>query len=80
MTFIVIVPAAIGLMPGMKLTEVTALIPIFNVSLATKEIIAGTVKMGLLFEVYAVLVVLAVIGLYGTSKWFGREETIFRGV
>lgn len=80
MTFIVIVPAAIGLMPGMKLTEVTALIPIFNVSLATKEIIAGTIKVGLLLEVYAVLVVLAVVGLYGTSKWFGREETIFRGV
>jgi sodium transport system permease protein len=80
MTFIVIVPAAIGLMPGMKLTAVTALIPIFNVSLATKEIIAGTVNMGLLLEVYAVLIVLAVLGLYGTSKWFGREGTIFRGV
>jgi sodium transport system permease protein len=80
MSFIVIVPVAIGLMPGIKLTETTALIPVLNVSLATKEIMAGTVPFGLLLEVYAILLVLAVIGLYGTSKWFGREETIFRGV
>lgn len=80
MTFVVIVPVAIGLMPGIKLTAATALIPVLNVSLATKDIISGTINTGLLLEVYAVLVVLALLGLYGTSKWFGREETIFRGV
>jgi sodium transport system permease protein len=38
----VIVPAAIGLVPGIKMSYTTAMIPVLNVSLATKEIIAGT--------------------------------------
>jgi sodium transport system permease protein len=56
------------------------MIPILNVSLATKEIIAGTVKTGLLLEVYASLILLAGLSLFGCARWFQREETIFRGV
>jgi sodium transport system permease protein len=58
---------------------VTALIPVLNVSLATKEIIAGTIKPLLLAEVYISLVALASVSLWGCAKWFEREETIFRG-
>jgi sodium transport system permease protein len=77
---IVILPVLIGLFPGVALDTVTAVIPVLNVSLATKEIIAGTIKTGLLLEVYASLLVLAAASLYGCSRWFQREETIFRGV
>ena len=78
--FVVIMPVAIGLFPGIQLNNLTALIPVLNVSLATKEIIAGTVKTVPLLEAYAVLFLIAGLGLYGCSRWFEREETIFRGV
>jgi sodium transport system permease protein len=77
---VVILPVMIGLFPGVALDPVTALIPVLNVSLATKEIIAGTIKTGLLLEVYASLLVLAGLSLFGCARWFEREETIFRGV
>jgi sodium transport system permease protein len=77
---VVILPVMIGLFPGIELDPVTALIPVLNVSLATKEIIAGTIKTGLLLEVYASLLVLAGVSLFGCARWFEREETIFRGV
>ncbi|MBP2680428.1 MAG: transporter permease [Candidatus Krumholzibacteriota bacterium] len=74
----IIVPAFIGLMPGMTLDAKTALIPILNVSLATKAIIAGSVAPGLLFEVYASLIVLAALGMWVCVWVFNREDVIFR--
>ena len=79
LTIVVILPVAIGMLPGVTLDAQTALIPVLNVSLATKEIIAGTIKPGLLAEVYLSLFTLAAVSLYGCKKWFEREETIFRG-
>lgn len=79
LNFIVIIPVFIGIFPGIKLSPTTALIPILNVSLASKEIIAGTIKTGLLIEVYLVLIALAVLGLKFCAVWFKREDVIFRG-
>ncbi|MFQ5864493.1 MAG: ABC transporter permease [bacterium] len=78
MMIAVIVPAFLGLIPGITLNTTTALIPVLNVSLATKEILSGTIKPVLLAEVYISLIVLAGISLFLCSKWFEREETIFR--
>jgi sodium transport system permease protein len=74
----VIVPAAIGLTPGIELGYANAWIPVLNVSLATKEILAGTIRAGELSVVYVSLIVLAVATLRGSAWWFGRESTIFR--
>jgi sodium transport system permease protein len=78
--FMVLIPVMIGLFPGIKLNAVTALIPVLNVSLATKEIVAGTIQTGLLLEVYLILFGLAAASLYFCSQWFKREEVIFRGI
>lgn len=78
MNIAVILPAAIGLVPGVTMDYRTALVPILNVSLATKEILAGTIRAPHLIEVYASLIVLAVLSLYGSAWWFRRESTIFR--
>ncbi len=78
LSIVVIVPVFIGMLPGMTLNTTTALIPVLNVSLATKEIISGTITPGLLAEVYASLLLLAALSLYGCSRWFEREGTIFR--
>ena len=76
---LILFPALIGLIPGVELTWKTALIPIVNISLVTKEIIAETVSSVLLFEVYGSMIILAVGGLFFTRWWFNREEVIFRG-
>jgi sodium transport system permease protein len=74
----VIMPAAIGLTPGIVLNYKNALIPVLNVSLATKAIIAGTVQPGQLAVVYVSLITFAILSLWGSAWWFGRESTIFR--
>ncbi len=78
LNFLIIIPAFIGTLPGIKFDSVTALIPVLNVSLASKEIISGTVKSGLLIEVYISLVFLAILSLWFCVKWFNRESVIFR--
>lgn len=75
---VVIVPAFLGLLPGMTLTEVTALIPILNISLATKGIIAETASPWLIAEVFVSMIALAALSLYLCSKIFGRESIVFR--
>jgi len=74
----VIMPAAIGLTPGIVLNYKLALVPVLNVSLATKAIIAGTIEPGQLAVVYGSLITFAILSLWGSAWWFGRESTIFR--
>ena len=78
LNIVIIVPAALGLLPGVELDAVTAFIPVLNISLATKDILSGTITLPLLLEVYASLIALAGLSLYGCAKWFERENTIFR--
>jgi sodium transport system permease protein len=78
MNIAIIVPAAIGLIPGVEMNYATALVPVLNVSLATREIIAGTISLPHLAVVYASLIILAVLSLWGSAWWFSRESTIFR--
>jgi sodium transport system permease protein len=78
LSILVILPVAIGLMPGIELNATTALIPVLNVSLATKEVIAGTIQPLHLTLCYISLVVLAAAGIGFCVKWFNREETLFR--
>jgi sodium transport system permease protein len=75
---VVIVPAFIGLLPGMELDGKTALIPILNVSLATKSIIAGNIDVLLMAEVYFSLIVVAGVSLYACAKIFQSESNMFR--
>ncbi|MBE0664525.1 MAG: hypothetical protein IH584_01795, partial [Candidatus Aminicenantes bacterium] len=80
LNMIIIIPVLIGIFPGIKLSATTALIPILNISLATKEIIAGTISPLLMAEVFLVLFALAAVGLIFCTSWFNREAVIFRGV
>ena len=74
----IIFPAIIGTLPGIELNAKTALVPILNVSLATKDMLAGTVNPLYLTEVYASLFLLAGMSIFWCVKWFNREETLFR--
>ncbi len=78
LSFLIIFPVVIGLLPGIELNVRTAMVPILNVSLATKEVIAGTIDIPLLIVSYASLFLLAGLSLWFAVKWFSREETLFR--
>jgi sodium transport system permease protein len=80
LNIMIIIPVLIGIFPGIKLNALTAMIPILNISLATKEIIAGTIPPLLMAEVFLVLFALAALGLVFCTRWFNREAVIFRGV
>ena len=74
----IIFPAMIGMIPGIELNAVTSLIPILNVSLASKDIIAGTINPWYMIEVYISLIVFAGLAILWCVSWFNRESTIFR--
>jgi sodium transport system permease protein len=78
MSFIVIVPAVIGTIPGVELNVKTALIPIVNISLAAKDIIAGTINYSLYGMVLASLLLYACIAVLVAVKWFSKETNIIK--
>lgn len=75
---VILMPAFIGMMPGMELNPVTAAIPVLNVTLGTKAIIAGTITAPLYIEAMVSLLALAAIGILGSIRWFGKESNILR--
>lgn len=78
MTFMVILPAAFGMIPGIEYTALTALIPIVNITLATKEIIAGTIHIPFYLITVFSLIGLATVSVVFCAKWFGKESNILR--
>ena len=79
LNIIIIFPVLLGMIPGIELNAITALIPILNISLATKEFLAGTVQPLLWVEVYMSLIVYALLAILLTKIQFERESVIFRG-
>ncbi|MCK4504779.1 MAG: ABC transporter permease [Candidatus Aegiribacteria sp.] len=75
---VIIIPAFIGMMPGINLNASTALIPILNVSLATRTIIAGQADVSIMIIVYLSLAVYAGAALFLCSKTFSRESAILQ--
>lgn len=78
MIFIVF-PSIAGMLPGVRLDYGTALVPILNVSLGTKEIISGTIQTGPLLLTYVALFVYAAISLVVSVRFFNNEKNILRG-
>jgi len=78
MTFVIIIPALIATLPGVELGWQTSLIPVLNIALATKEIIAGTINMFQYATVVTSLVVLALLAAYVSYKQFSRESMVLK--
>lgn len=74
----VIIPAMVGFLPGLELDMTTAFIPIVNVVLATKAIIAGTAEALPLIITFASLILLSAIAVFISFQQFGKEENILR--
>ena len=73
---VVVLPAMIGFFPGIKLTAITAMIPVVNIVLSTKELIAGTLDYSLLGLSFAVMILIAVVAVVVSYKQFDKETNV----
>jgi len=78
LNFLVILPAFIGLLPGVELDSFWALVPITNISLAIKELVKGTMDYRMLVAILGSSFVIAGALLVFCTKWFEREAVLFR--
>jgi sodium transport system permease protein len=73
-----IVPAVAAALPGVEMNYRLALIPILNVSLASKEMLSGTFHWNYLAVVFLSMCVYAVIAASAAVSMFKRESVLFR--
>jgi sodium transport system permease protein len=78
MTFIVIIPAVAAMLPGIELTPKLAIIPILNVSLLCKELVAGTYHWTFIVLIFLSTCFYAAAALFVAVKMFQRESVLFR--
>lgn len=76
LNIVMVLPAMIGFFPGIELDVTTACIPVINVVLATKELIAGTLETGLLLLSFGVMLLLAMLAVLVSYKRFDKETNV----
>jgi sodium transport system permease protein len=76
LNIVVILPAMVGFFPGIELNMTTAMIPVVNIVLATKDLIAGTLDMGLLAISFGVMFAIAALAVFISYRQFGKETNI----
>ena len=78
LNIVMVLPAMAGFFPGIQLDYTTAFIPIVNVVLATKSIIAGNADMVLIAITFFSLIILAGLSVFISLRQFGKESMILR--
>lgn len=76
LNIVMVLPAMIGFFPGIDLNAITAAIPVVNIVLATKELIAGTLDVGLLTISFLVMITLAVGAVFVSYRQFDKESNV----
>lgn len=76
--FVVIMPAVIGMLPGIELNTRLALVPILNLSLVCKEMLSGVWHWQYISLIFGSSCLYAAIALGLAVKMFNREDVIFR--
>ena len=78
MIFLVIMPAIVGMLPGIDLNARLALVPILNLSLVCKEMLSGVWHWDYIGLIFGSSCVYAAIALALAVRMFKREDVIFR--
>ena len=73
---VVVLPAMLGLFPGIELNYLTACIPILNIVLTTKSLIAGNLDYTLLAISFLIMLSIAVAAVFVSIRQFGKETNI----
>ena len=76
LNILVVLPSMVGFFPGITLDLSTVFIPVINVVLATKALIAGTLTWGYFLSVFGMMCALAVIAIGISYKQFDKEANI----
>jgi sodium transport system permease protein len=76
LNIVMVLPAMVGFFPGIELDPITAAIPVINIVLATKELIAGTLDFELLLISFSVMLTLAVLAVFVSYKQFDKESNV----
>lgn len=78
MTFVVILPAVIGMLPGIDLNLRLAFVPLLNLSLVSKEMLSGVWHWDYIAIIFGSSCVYAGAALMLAVRMFNREDVIFR--
>jgi sodium transport system permease protein len=78
LNFLIIVPALLATIPGVELNWQTAFVPILNIALATREIIAGTINMAQYAVIVLSLIGLALAAAAFSYKQFSKESMVLK--
>ena len=78
MMIVVIMPAVVGMLPGIDLNARLALVPLLNLSLVCKEMLSGVWHWNYIALIFGSSCVYAAVALSLAVKMFKREDVIFR--
>ena len=78
MMFVIIIPAMLAMIPGVVLNWQTAFIPILNIALATKQIIAGTIDLAMYATIVFSLIAFALLAAFVSFKQFSKESMVLK--
>jgi sodium transport system permease protein len=78
LALIVVFPALLGGLPGLGLTPVLCLIPIFNASMVIRGILLGDVSMVNFGVTLAANLIYAAVAFTMATRTFERESVLFR--
>ena len=78
MIFAIILPAVVGMLPGIDLNARLAFVPILNLSLVCKEMLSGIWHWDYIAIIFGSFCAYAGIALAVAVKMFNREDVIFR--
>lgn len=76
LNIVMVLPAMVGFFPGIELNWITAAIPVVNVVLSTKELIAGTLEIGLVAISFTVMISLALLAVLVSYRRFDKETNV----
>ncbi len=78
MMIVVIMPAVVGMLPGIDLNARLALVPLLNLSLVCKEMLSGVWHWNYIALIFGSSCVYAAVALALAVQMFKREDVIFR--
>ena len=75
---LILLPAVVGMLPGVELNARLALVPILNVSLVSKELVSGVWHWQYLALIFGSTCLYAAAALALAVRMFNREDVLFR--
>ena len=75
---VAIMPTVVGMLPGVDLNASRAVVPLLNVSLVCKEMMAGAWHWNYILLIFGSACLYAAAALAATIWMFHREEVLFR--